>query len=1074
MEKKKIDCALFFALEEEFNILKDYTKINPKDGYFIYTFNDKHGIIRECITGYVSKPGSLEAYKYLTTFYQSFEPQFVFIIGISGQISDDLKLGDVIVASSIDKYDYNSKQKNGESHFSGDTINLPGMSNTFSQLPNLYEQDYTEWQSKTKSDLSEHFKIDVLNELINKKLIRDNRMANYFYGKIATGEAVVDDIAFKERIKMKDRKLLCVDMESYGFANAGENFSNIVVIRAISDTADGKKKETDNFENNVNKVRKWALENAYRFFNMLILQKIEFSTNSLEQIERKQISHNIQSVDEKLILEPELYFSKYADLFKHLLLNKIDALTEYNLFEYLGYELERLNKKDIIVVQGKAGSGKSSFLYIFYKYFNRGSQEITYLDLHKYKSNKTKESVEIFKKDIRHCINSPNTNFLIIDGVDQYERFFNNLDVSISPFWDDLQLKYKNIIIGLTLQDYNNEEDETIPFYLPEPKLVIELESFRFDQNNIEILTNNLLLINGKKSSQDIKLVTNFLNKTGLKEMDWLNTNLIINKIGSANYVKVESMGKFYFNYAKEFFSNSHPPDSIKIASDLAFRKFIKVEKLTNEEYNSRYWQFIQISNTIKQFLIAEHLINTYSSLNEDFDKAYEDLKHIYSYKINTYFKDNLNRNSVIQDKIFTSITNNYEKLSLYHKPNICYILGRLKDPQLLVNARSFLHKQLINEIADYKIERYKNEETSFRQHLLLIRTIYISLVYQGDLTASREYLQYLLNNQEWDDLNRGFHLEYYDDKPYDPHKLGLHNDDILRSFPKTFKRLSDRIFEVIRDPQNSYYQMIDIELHTITSLALNRHIQGKLDERIRLSILDILEAFQRNQIQLIKNPDIQTFILFAFKNLSNKHISIFENIKTILKIKTVSRSGWNYSGLNKGIKIERKVKNPESVADHTYGAILLAVFFLPETIDFQTNYSKTDVIKTLIIHDLAESQTGDIVSFNKTDPDKKVEIKILRMILSMDSFKGIANLSEYKTLWANYISKSTLTAKIASDIDKIDQLVQLITYGGVENNSISDYNSWKNDLINDIETEIGKNIIATLFEKELLDDAKT
>ena len=332
MEKKKIDCALFFALEEEFDIIKEYVRPIAKDGYFSFPFSDKNGVNRECITGYVSKPGSLEAYKFLKTFYQLFEPQYIFIIGISGQLSDDIRIGDVVVASSIDKYDYNSKQKNGEYLFSGVTINLSTLSNTFSQLTNLYAQDYIDWQNKNNTVFKKYFESETRSDLINKKFIRESEIVNMFYGKIATGEAVVDDNDFKERLKIKDRKLLCVDMESFGFASANEGIPNIIIIRAISDTADGRKKEIDNFENKANLIRKWSLGNAFSFFNMLILQKLDYLTNTNDQKTNFSFLHNITSIDTKLKREGEAYFEKYASLFQHLLLNKIEDLSKKKYF----------------------------------------------------------------------------------------------------------------------------------------------------------------------------------------------------------------------------------------------------------------------------------------------------------------------------------------------------------------------------------------------------------------------------------------------------------------------------------------------------------------------------------------------------------------------------------------------------------------------------------------------------------------------------------------------------------------------------------------------------------------------
>jgi len=65
-------------------------------------------------------------------------------------------------------------------------------------------------------------------------------------------------------------------------------------------------------------------------------------------------------------------------------------------------------------------------------------------------------------------------------------------------------------------------------------------------------------------------------------------------------------------------------------------------------------------------------------------------------------------------------------------------------------------------------------------------------------------------------------------------------------------------------------------------------------------------------------------------------------------KLKRISRAGW----------IKEHVKDPESVAEHSYRLALMTMF---ASIDREIDQAKA--IKMALVHDLAESQIGDIIT---------------------------------------------------------------------------------------------------------------
>src|SRR5689334_18039393 len=70
---------------------------------------------------------------------------------------------------------------------------------------------------------------------------------------------------------------------------------------------------------------------------------------------------------------------------------------------------------------------------------------------------------------------------------------------------------------------------------------------------------------------------------------------------------------------------------------------------------------------------------------------------------------------------------------------------------------------------------------------------------------------------------------------------------------------------------------------------------------------------------------------------------------RVVGRLKTVARQGW----------VDRGVAEPESVADHTYRAVMLA-WTLGAAAGLDTNR----LIKLLLVHDLAEASVGDATPY--------------------------------------------------------------------------------------------------------------
>ncbi len=130
-------------------------------------------------------------------------------------------------------------------------------------------------------------------------------------------------------------------------------------------------------------------------------------------------------------------------------------------------------------------------------------------------------------------------------------------------------------------------------------------------------------------------------------------------------------------------------------------------------------------------------------------------------------------------------------------------------------------------------------------------------------------------------------------------------------------------------------------------------------------------------------------------------------------RLKRIRRTGWVESG----------VRDPESVADHSYRTALLAMLL--------ADAEGLDALRTVrmaLLHDIAESRVGDLTPAMKRDkPDWRAEEDdameaILRPL-------GEPYSSNYLTLWREYLEAKTPEARLANAADKIEMLLQAREY---------------------------------------------
>ena len=145
---------------------------------------------------------------------------------------------------------------------------------------------------------------------------------------------------------------------------------------------------------------------------------------------------------------------------------------------------------------------------------------------------------------------------------------------------------------------------------------------------------------------------------------------------------------------------------------------------------------------------------------------------------------------------------------------------------------------------------------------------------------------------------------------------------------------------------------------------------------------------------------------------MSQNSISFFQ---VVGKLKTVKRTGWVNTG----------IKNPESVADHSYRLAVLCM-----VLGDQLKLNTEKLVRMALIDDLAESLTGDLVveRGNKRvgDKDKKFELEQKAIT---EIFQNIENGQQYIELWQEAQEGKSREAQILTQLDKLEMAFQALEY---------------------------------------------
>jgi len=278
---KEIDLAVVVPLREEFAILYSYigpycrvTK-DPVTNHHYYRFDWPHGSDHpyRCVATFAGEMGTTKASLVTQMLLAKWEPSTLTILGIAAGISEDVRVGDVLVATVVDNYLENSKALKSSDPRNSFVFRLAGepyrpSSQLLNEVRNFefaHTEPYvTQWRRQCKEvaerELGEHEA-----RLIREKAIRPSPLM--LDGHIACGSIVGTANAFTEWLKKtRDRKYIGLEMESGGvLAAIYDSASNCqsLVLRGVSDFGDDRKTSFEELREGA--LRRYAVHTATQF-----------------------------------------------------------------------------------------------------------------------------------------------------------------------------------------------------------------------------------------------------------------------------------------------------------------------------------------------------------------------------------------------------------------------------------------------------------------------------------------------------------------------------------------------------------------------------------------------------------------------------------------------------------------------------------------------------------------------------------------------------------------------------------------------------------------------------------------
>lgn len=849
------------------------------------------------------------------------------------------------------------------------------------------------------------------------------------------------------------------------------------------DIDDNNLTKSSKTSNNLNNRRHFAIEKTC----------LEFSSKFFHSRAKELMNDSIDNIDKEIE-----NLSKVFNPICHLENDDV-VLAFHNIVSNLNDKIVCScfddSIKNILKIKGPLGSYKTRILeFIFLKivktedgilpfYINVSQYEKMAENNDKITENEIISSIKSDFITVKNIIenNSEKIPLLLLDGIRDFKIGYDFLYSNIAQCVKKLDVK---LVVSMDSDFTMNRQRKfgihplapnTFSFFLRinSMRLYNKEKSIEFIKNCAEAFKIPIKKASYESLDKRIENIYEQFVKMNLISLDafWMS-NLL--KIMSANLYNPEyTISDLYHSLCMEFLGDE---DLIDSAIELAYEyEYGSIDlRKTNFFFDTR-WRLIIRHRSVLEYFIAKKYIKMLSNLDLRDENRAQTIKDLDFFNmvlqktITRFVVTMINEIDDYEHNVLIIAEKYYNDLSLFGKSELTFWMGRLRNSKRKSRSIELLKEYRKIEQAEYEKNDFENIREK-RDKAFILRGVTVSLIYENDKDSLCYYLNSLITDKIANSVNRGFHLEYYGDKPYIPKKSLLDFEDDLSKGENTLNVLClslDKRME--KNERNAYVALV--ELMTICNL-----IQARVEAYDPFSNVIWVGHYIKKCIEYLKwircysllddMPKVKAYFEWMSDELLKLNYPQDYSKSNVFNLYTnsskVKRTGW----------VESKIPNPENIVEHMYKCWLVGLLYLPDEFD-DPEYDKQSILQMLLIHDLSETATGDI---NRPEKLKNLkhydeeENKVMQSLMFSGTYPTSPNLNHYLDLWENWDNKSNINYKIAKDIDNIQTIYQYCDYHLAHPDlfSINDTVYWLSG-VQELYSDIGKQIYATLITKNPL-----
>ena len=550
-----------------------------------------------------------------------------------------------------------------------------------------------------------------------------------------------------------------------------------------------------------------------------------------------------------------------------------------------------------------------------------------------------------------------------------------------------------------------------------------------------------------------------------MKNLKYLRTDiclirLIAKQLLSANDVSETYLADMYMKLALTEFKGNE--DKLKEVSEILFRYvFGDVYNLSSTVYDGAVWSLPNKHVTYLEFLISYYVIcqiENHSSIQD-----FSFFKIMLTSTENRFIESFLKENYSLQETMLEFINDNYELFDIQQKSNASYWLGRITYKKLVRPAIAFLTNEF-TRLKPLVASNNKNTQENLDNHFLF-RAVCNGMQLQAQANMMDEYLCIVITNDIANAVNRGFSIEYFGDN----YQMAVHDtyylDTDLSIGEDALKILNGRIERAL---SAKHSVLVENDLITMLTLLQARIQSQSLDLKFDIipyvhKAIEYLQIYQKKPHNIVSEE-----ILFYLQGMKDDLDQFLEQDKFDVgpmvynkyrSMRELKRLQW----------LRHDIEDPESIAEHTFSAWLLALLFLPEETGIE-GYDKKEVLDMLLVHDMAEAEIGDQwLGLNEPKKELKIQDGVMRKLFLKGTYPDIANLSYYYNIWDRYYNGVNINAKTARDVNLLQTVYTFYEYYRQypEKFTYEDAQNWLSEKDN-LLTETGYELFDRLIVKNM------